>query len=619
MLRILPLMLALLPVAGIAQQQDNVSIEKKIITFDFTLGKKEDAPVIIKEESITTYRAKSTDKWNNAEYFDNYTVIDDLEIAYNKRSFSNLYQRTSRVDQEGIFSSDAMKCVYEIDIPDSATQTHIRVKKLHNDPKYFTMEYLTDFMPIKDLTIKFIVPDWMKLDLKDFNFGNLEIKRSVESGAKGGQVIVYKASNLPAMVSEKLAPGYTYSYPHIMILPASAETEAFGKITYFKTVQDQYNWYKSLVKQLNNDAGYMKTKSDDIVKGLTNELDKVKAIFSFVQSNIRYLAKEDGIAGFKPAEAKFVYDKRYGDCKGMANLTKNLLKAQGFDARLCWIGTNHIAHDYSTPSLSVDNHMICALLMGGKTYYLDATETNIGFNEYAERIQNRQVLIEDGSKYILDRVPSVVAAQNLHKEKNSISVSANGFSGTASHIIKGESRSSMLSSIQGIKKNNLTEALTNYLSEDNQDYQINELVHNDFLGKDTALTFKYKIDFKRGVSNFGNELYFEPDYRKDLDGFIIDTAKRKNDVVLYHKMTVDQETEFTLPTGYKVSFVPTDLQVSHPNGDIKLSFQRLAGKIIYRKTLRITDVYLKKDQIQDWNNMIEQLSNKYKELITLTK
>ena len=84
----------------------------------------------------------------------------------------------------------------------------------------------------------------------------------------------------------------------------------------------------------------------------------------------------------------------------MAHLTKELLKALGFDARLCWIGTNHIAYDYSTPSIAVDNHMICALLYQGKTYFLDATENYIGFNEYAERIQSRQVLIEDGDKYI---------------------------------------------------------------------------------------------------------------------------------------------------------------------------------------------------------------------------
>ena len=39
-----------------------------------------------------------------------------------------------------------------------------------------------------------------------------------------------------------------------------------------------------------------------------------------------------------------------------------MLKAIGLDGRLCWLGTNHIAYDYSTPSLGVDNHMICLVI-----------------------------------------------------------------------------------------------------------------------------------------------------------------------------------------------------------------------------------------------------------------
>jgi hypothetical protein len=44
-----------------------------------------------------------------------------------------------------------------------------------------------------------------------------------------------------------------------------------------------------------------------------------------------------------------VLQKKYGDCKGMGNLTAEMLKAIGLNGRICWLGTNHIAYDYSTP------------------------------------------------------------------------------------------------------------------------------------------------------------------------------------------------------------------------------------------------------------------------------
>src|SRR5206468_747526 len=127
--------------------------------------------------------------------------------------------------------------------------------------------------------------------------------------------------------------------------------------TYFKSVADQYAWYRSILKDLSNNETIIKAKADEIIAEKTNDIDKIKAIFYWVQNNIRYIAFEDGIAGFLPDKADEVLRKKYGDCKGMANLTKELLKAEGFDARLCWLGINHIAYDYSTSLLAVDSHV----------------------------------------------------------------------------------------------------------------------------------------------------------------------------------------------------------------------------------------------------------------------
>ena len=97
----------------------------------------------------------------------------------------------------------------------------------------------------------------------------------------------------------------------------------------------------------------------------------------------------------------------------MANLTKALLKLAGYDARLTWIGTNHLAYDYSIPSLAVDNHMVCTVLLNGKRYIMDATEKYNALGDYAERIQGRPILIENGDKYILDKVPLLGNTRNL--------------------------------------------------------------------------------------------------------------------------------------------------------------------------------------------------------------
>ena len=46
---------------------------------------------------------------------------------------------------------------------------------------------------------------------------------------------------------------------------------------------------------------------------------------------VRYIAYEDGIAGFKPDKAQEVLRKKYGDCEGMGNLMTEMLKSIGLD------------------------------------------------------------------------------------------------------------------------------------------------------------------------------------------------------------------------------------------------------------------------------------------------
>src|SRR6185295_4790856 len=123
---------------------------------------------------------------------------------------------------------------------------------------------------------------------------------------------------------------------------------------------------------------------------------KIKSIYYWVQDNIRYIAFESGIAGFQPANADQVYKNKYGDCKGMANLLAAMLKIGGYDSRLTWIGTKDIPYDYSIPSLCINNHMICSVMLKDSLYFLDGTETYISMGDYADRIQGRPAMIQNG-------------------------------------------------------------------------------------------------------------------------------------------------------------------------------------------------------------------------------
>jgi hypothetical protein len=184
---------------------------------------------------------------------------------------------------------------------------------------------------------------------------------------------------------------------------------------------------------------------------------------------------------------------------------------------------------------------------------------------------------------------------------------------------KGESRSDLLSNIQNTKKDNLQNALTNFLAENNPRYQISDMNTNALLGTDSLLTIGYNLLYKGAASSFDKEIYLEADFRKELDDFAIDSTKRKFDMMLPFRMNILTETSIAIPDGYKVNQLPASKEWNHPNIHITVNYSRKGDKIEYRKQIRILDVMLKKKSFPEWNRIMKELSAQYREQIIFVK
>jgi hypothetical protein len=602
-----------------SDENKNITIREKKETYTFSSGNDEH-PVQVKQESRTVY---SCNEFRTSipyvEFYDDLSSIDELRIFVNGDRAKYIRPEYRYYSIDNIFYSDARVCVFQLPFEKKGTESVVEMEKTLLDPRYFTSIYFTEAFDIEQKEIKVIVPRWMKVELKEMNFGEAGIQQQVEYNAKSdADIYTYRVSHLAARAGEPKAPGPSYIYPHLLVLSKYADSKK-GRQQYFGKVDDLYAWYHSLVQKIDNDPAAIKARAQEITQGVSNELDKIRAVYNWVQDNIRYIAFEDGIAGFKPEKAQEVLQRKYGDCKGMANLTSELLKALGFDARLCWIGTNHIAYDYSTPSMAVDNHMICAVNHGGKRYFLDATETYIGFDQYAERIQGRQVLIENGEHFILDRIPSSNYKQNLQYEKRELQITGADLSGRIEQRWAGESKEYLLTQAHGIKKEKLQDALLQYLSDSDNKYTLSNLKNSDLNNWNADLQISYDLQHKDAVTSFGNEIYLEPDFRKEFSGLDIDTAERTQDWLFPYKYNLVNETSIAIPAGYKVQALPEALQIDREGYAFSISYQQQGNKISYKKELVVRNTRLPKSAFAQWNQDIEQLKKTYEQQIIFTK
>jgi len=69
------------------------------------------------------------------------------------------------------------------------------------------------------------------------------------------------------------------------------------------------------------------------------EEDKIKAIYYYVTSEIRYVGLEFGIGGIMPHSAPSIFREKYGDCKDKAILLITMLQEAGIEAYYTLVNT----------------------------------------------------------------------------------------------------------------------------------------------------------------------------------------------------------------------------------------------------------------------------------------
>lgn len=621
-MRRLLLIIILFNVSSLLSAQDsesgdnNITIKNSEREFRFVKGN--DAhPVQIKEENHKIYYCNNyrTDI-SIVEFYNDMVTIDDVKILTNGSKKNGIAPKYDYYSANGIFYSDARVCYFKLPLLKQGSTSEVIFKKTTLDPHFFTTIYFMDDLKIENQEIRLIVPSWMQLEIKEYHFENFKIKKDISS--KGNETVyTFSMQNLPAAIDEPKSPGPGYYVPHILVMCKSA-TPKDENLVYFKTIKDQYNWYRKLVEEIGNDPKVIKEKTLDITKGISSDDEKVKTIYQWVQDNIRYIAFEDGIMGFKPAKAQDVLSKKYGDCKGMANLLTEMLRAINLDARRCWIGTKHIAYDYSTPSLSVDNHMICAWMKNGKPIFLDATEKYIGYEEIAERIQGRQTLIENGKSFLLERVPTATAQQNTATESRKFVLDGNILKGHVTQVWKGENKEWLLTQLNEIKQDKQENALKEFLAAGKTDFEISNLKIGNINDYNAELKVEYDVSWKNALTEFGKETYLDIDNRRYYQDFIIDPEKRKLPFWFQFKNNLVFETEIKIPEGKAITTLPEPLSVNQPGYSFNASYQNVNGKVIYKNEITMANAELQPEAFPQWNEDIKKLSNFYNQQIEFT-
>lgn len=475
-------------------------------------------------------------------------------------------------------------------------------------------------VPVENATLKIICPAGMQIGYKVFNGDSMDWAFE-EKKEKDKTIYTWRVKNLKQAITEGSGPGYLYYAPHITYYIKNY-TDNGKKQKIIESVDDLHAYYSGLVKGVNDEKyAPLKKQVDSLIKDVSTDEQKVKNIFYWVKDNIKYIAFESGYEGFIPASAKDVYEKRFGDCKGMASILTAMLGYANIKAYLTWIGTRSLPYKYAdNPTSGSDNHMIASLKLNGNYLFLDATSTTTPFGYPTGFIQGKEAIVHlSDDKFEIVTVPEVPADLNENADSVVVEITKDmKLAGVGYSSCSGFERDELLNRLDDHTANEKLNILKGYFQKGN-----NKFILESFLEKNADdRDLPFKIDYRFNVSDYvlqsGNEIFVNMNLEKPYSKFDVE-KDRQTDVEFDYKKRLRNTVVVKIPEGYDVAYLPANDSLNTKNYAFNISYQKKDGAVILTANIWLKCLMLEKKDFGAWNDFIARLRKNYTESVGFVK
>lgn len=414
---------------------------------------------------------------------------------------------------------------------------------------------------------------------------NLEAFSNIKTDVSDSQLI-YSIENIPVLKPEDLSPSMAAIMPQVLV---AAKTFHFNGVDGAAENWNEYGeWIRNkLLLGRDEVTEETKQKVKSLVAGIEDPIERARLVYKFVQDNLRYISVQVGIGGIQPIEALEVDKLKYGDCKGLTNYTKSLLKIAGVESYYCVVeaGKEIVDFEDDFPTLAQGNHIILCIPDNDKNIWLDCTSQIHPFGFIGDFTDSRKVLIvkENGSEIAQTTIyPDSINYQSI-EAKIDLREDASIFS-----------RLKIAS--KGIQYDN------KFFIETGSDKDIKDFYksHWGYVNNLEIQNYQFTNDKDRVIFNeslsiaamnyasvVGNRMLFTINvFNKSR--YVPDRYKNRKLPFEIQRGYLDEDNfEIVVPGGYEIESLPENMSVSNKYGDYSLQFEKADGKVFYKRKLLI--------------------------------
>lgn len=261
--------------------------------------------------------------------------------------------------------------------------------------------------PVKFAKYQVKLPNGWQLISTGWNTEGIEFKQHEN-------LYTWIAQDLKYQEDEPLSPSWYFLSRRVAINCFDPQKKSEEHFDNWKSVAD---WVTHIHYQQAIPNNEVTEKAQELINGSTSFEDKVRAIASFNQNDVRYVGIEIGKERWQPRAAEKTLFNRYGDCKDKTTLMRAMLHALNIPSAPVLASVNYPVNPHLPTPFQFDHCIIAIPLEGNQIspklknavvndwLFFDPTDPTIELGELPWALQGRRVMLGAPKDSVLFQLP----------------------------------------------------------------------------------------------------------------------------------------------------------------------------------------------------------------------
>jgi transglutaminase-like putative cysteine protease len=395
-------------------------------------------------------------------------------------------------------------------------------------------------------------------------------------------------------------------------------------------------WYAGLTSSSRVPSPALQQKVAALTVGMSDPLQKMQALASYVQQQIRYVAIEVGIGGLLPHPAADVFKHQYGDCKDKATLLSAMLKEAGIDSYYVMVDTHRGVVTPEFPSL-YGNHMVMAIRLPdsvqdtrlyaivndpqlGRLLFFDPTNEFVPLGYLPNYLQENYglVIAPEGGKLLL--LPLLPSTTNRMMRTATLTLSSGGdLRGDVHELRWGGPAAQSRQEFVGSAPADRAKIFETYLGRFLSNFALTSATLGNLDQYDETLALDYKFQAAGYAKTAGDLLIVRPRVLGEKGSTIL-TGKARKYPIEFGEATLQTDTfDIALPAGYVVDELPQAVRVVCDYGTYKSDVEVKNNVLHFARSYEIKDLVVPTEKLAEVRDFFSQIAADEKSSAVLRK